>query len=498
MSLINIANLTFAYEGSSENIFTNVSFQIDTDWKLGFCGRNGRGKTTFLRLLMGEYEYSGTISASQRFDYFPYALGDAAGASALDILTVVDPDAELWRLRKELAKLAVDDDCLYRPLGTLSDGERTKVLLAGLFSRGHNFLLIDEPTNHLDAPSREIVAKYLNGKRGFILVSHDRAFLDACVDHVLSINKQDIEVISGNFSVWWEEKRRRDAFETAQNERLSREIDRLRDTAARTADWSDKVEKSKFQRPKSGLKVDKGYVGHKAAKMMRRSIAADKKRAAAIDEKSALRRNIETAPALKISPLAYHSKRLLSLDKVSLFYGEKLACGPLSLELSQGDRLALAGGNGSGKSTALKLLLGENIAHTGNVYIGSQLKISYVPQGASDLAGTPRNYAEAAGIDESLFKALLRQLDFSREQLDQDMGGYSAGQKKKALLAGSMCQKAHLYIWDEPLNYVDIYSRAQIEELLLAYKPTLIFVEHDKAFRDNIATKIVHLGPARQ
>ena len=165
----------------------------------------------------------------------------------------------------------------------------------------------------------------------------------------------------------------------------------------------------------------------------------------------------------------------------------------MSFTLEQGERLALIGSNGCGKSSILKLLSGEDIPHTGNFHIGSRLVISYVPQDASFLQGSLREYAEKQRIDETLFKAILRKLDFSRLQFEKNMRDYSAGQKKKVLLARSLCQQAHVYIWDEPLNYIDILSRIQIEELILAYKPTLLFVEHDRAFCDNIATNVISL-----
>jgi len=175
MSIIKVSILTFSYAGSYVDVFINASFQIDTDWKLGVCGRNGRGKTTFLKLLMGRYEYSGAISASVNFDYFPFTIADPA-QNTQDILSAVAPDVALWEIQKELSKLDVDDAVLYRPFNTLSNGEQTKALLAGLFLREGNFLLIDEPTNHLDMSARETVSRYLRGKPGFILVSHDRVF----------------------------------------------------------------------------------------------------------------------------------------------------------------------------------------------------------------------------------------------------------------------------------------------------------------------------------
>ena len=185
MSLINITNLTFSYDGSYDNIFENVSFQIDTDWKLGFIGRNGRGKTTFLNLLLGKYEYSGTISAKVTFEYFPFTVTNKDDL-AINVIDTIYPDYLLWQVMRELSLLQVSEDVLYRPFNTLSNGEQTKVLLATMFLKENSFLLIDEPTNHLDMDAREIVSDYLNSKAGFILVSHDRAFLDNCVDHILS------------------------------------------------------------------------------------------------------------------------------------------------------------------------------------------------------------------------------------------------------------------------------------------------------------------------
>ena len=132
MSLIQVSNLTFAYEGSYENIFENVNFQIDTNWRLGFTGRNGRGKTTFLNLLLGKYEYRGSISASVAFSYFPYPVVDGS-VLAMDAVEAMYPDYEYWRLQREMAKLQLDDEVLYRPYDTLSNGEQTKLQLAVLF-----------------------------------------------------------------------------------------------------------------------------------------------------------------------------------------------------------------------------------------------------------------------------------------------------------------------------------------------------------------------------
>lgn len=123
----------------------------------------------------------------------------------------------------------------------------------------------------------------------------------------------------------------------------------------------------------------------------------------------------------------------------------------------------------------------------------SGLVLSYVPQDTAHLRGSLTDYARESDVDRTLLLAILRKLDFPREQFEKDMADWSAGQKKKALIARSLCQSAHLYLWDEPLNYIDVWSRMQIEELLLAYRPTMLLVEHDSAFQRKIATKTIRL-----
>ena len=288
--MIRVENLTFAYPSSYDNIFENVNFQIDTDWKLGFIGRNGKGKTTFLNLLLGKYEYEGKILSSVQFDYFPYNVGQKEQWTE-EVLRQVCPLAEQWELLRELSYLDVREDALWRPFSTLSNGEQTKVLLAALFLNEGHFLLIDEPTNHLDTKARETVSAYLKKKKGFILVSHDRCFLDGCVDHILSLNRASIEVQSGNFSSWFENFRRQQELELAQNRKLKKDIESMEKAAQRTAVWSNRVEASKY----GNGPVDRGYLGHKAAKMMKRAKSIELRQQRAIEEKTGLLKGYRVA-----------------------------------------------------------------------------------------------------------------------------------------------------------------------------------------------------------
>lgn len=496
MSLINVNNLTFGYEGNVNNVFENVSFNIDTDWKLGLIGRNGKGKTTFLKLLLGEYEYKGTISKNVEFDYFPFEVKNKE-KMAIEVANEIAPNVEDWEIIKELNLLNTNAEILYRKFDLLSGGEQIKILLISLFLKGGNFLLIDEPTNHLDNETKENLVEYLKKKKSFILVSHDRDFLDKVVDHIISINNTNIDIQKGNFTSWHENKEAQDNFEKAQNEKLTKDINRLEVASRNTAKWSDKIEKTKYNTNNSGSSIDRGYVGHQSAKMMKKAKVMERRTQKAIEEKSTLLHNIEKADDLKIIPLESRKSPLIVADNVQVKYNQKPIFEKISFEIENGDRIAITGKNGAGKSSLLKLIMGDEIEHTGNLKKANDIKISYVSQSTEQLKGSLKEYARQNKIDESIFKAMLSKMGLSNLEFEIDISKMSEGQKKKVLIAKSISETANIYIWDEPLNYIDILTRIQIEEAILKYKPTLIFVEHDETFVKKVATKVVKLEKER-
>ena len=492
MSVIKIENLTFSYYGYVNPIFEEVTFYFDTDWKTGLIGRNGIGKSTLFRLLLGEEEYQGEISKSVEFIKFPPDISDTT-KTVIELFKELTKDVGEWRLFRELNLLDIDESLIYREFETLSKGEQTKILLAVLFTNEKDFLLIDEPTNHLDIEGRKIVSEYLKSKKGFLLISHDRDFLDGCINHVISINRSSIDVQAGNFTSWYENKMMKDSFEITQNERLKKDIKRLREASKQSKSWSDKIEKTKKGVKVSGVKPDKGYIGHQSAKMMKKSKNLENRQNKAIEAKQKLLKDIDTKESLLINCLKHHKDTLISVSNLSAYYGEKQILWSLSFEIKQGDILAVYGKNGSGKSTLIKILSGLNNNYSGEIKPASNLKISYIPQNTSDLHGRLDQYIKNMEADETLCKTILRKLDFSRDLFETDMQNYSDGQKKKVLLSISLSKPAHLFIWDEPLNYIDVISRIQIEEIIKESKPTLVLVEHDRRFVEDVANKIIYL-----
>ncbi|MCR4670948.1 MAG: ATP-binding cassette domain-containing protein [Saccharofermentans sp.] len=486
MALINIQDLTFGYDGSEKILFENITLGIDTTWRLGLAGRNGRGKTTFLKLLQGELPYSGTITGVPQTVTFP---------------SEEVPDVEEWKIRKELNLMDCDPDIIYRPLETLSGGERTKLMLAGLFASEGSYPLIDEPTNHLDRTGREKVAEYLSSKDGFILISHDRNFMDKCTDHTIVITRTGIELTSSTFSVWWDNNEQRMQNETARNDQLRKEMSSIESAMRKNSQWASKAEGYK-NRSKAPSKVAEDhfrrtYEAEKARKLMSLSKNLERRNEKKLEEKKGLLKDMERSEKLKIKGSEHHNRTPVILKDVSLYrYGEKITDG-IDLTVERGSKISLQGKNGCGKSTLIKYLYGigeeEGITAEGDIYIAPGLKISYVGQDTSSLKGTIYEIADGWGADKTQLSTILVKMGFTKEMLYRDVAALSLGQKKFIMIALSLCEQADLYLWDEPLNYIDVYMRKEIERLVRENDITLLFVEHDIGFTKAVADTEIYL-----
>lgn len=524
MAVIQVQNLSFAYEGSPEPVFSDLNFNMDSSWRLGLVGRNGRGKTTLLRLMAGHLQGQGQIVSALPFDLFPFEVAaDRPAREALidarlpytaweremaDCLATASPEAisrygdieERYAtaqgyiirdlLAKEAALLGFDPPDLARPFSSFSPGEQTRLKLAALFLLPGHFLLIDEPTNHLDSKGRQLIADYLHQKSGFLAVSHDRDLLDSVCDHILALEKQGARLVAGNYSTYRDNKRQQDELERQQQASLIADIRRLQGSAREKSAWSDKIEATKIgQGP-----CDRGFIGAQAAKMMRKAKAIETRIQRQITEKEQLLKNLEYTSPLKLQPVRHPAPYVLRLQQMSFSYDSRPLLTDLSLTLKPGERLALTGPNGCGKSTLLKLILKELQPTAGSLTTPYGLSLSHLPQTAAGLDGSPRELALHLGLDLSLFFTLLRKFDLPQAHFDRDVRTFSLGQRKKTLIALSLAQPAHLYLWDEPLNDIDPESREQIEDMLLETRATMVLIEHERAFIRRVATRELRLG----
>lgn len=487
---IHIHNLTFAYDGQPP-LFKDCSLDFNSDWKLGLLGRNGRGKTTFFRLLQGQLPYQGSIQAPPNIAYFPLKVADQADF-AWDVVQQNLPQLAQWQVERELSKLHLDPTILWQPYQTLSGGEQTKLMLGAIFAQADVFILLDEPTNHLDQASRRLVADYLqHQKQGFIVTSHDRTFVDQVIDHTMVLERQQIIVEQGNYSRYLAQKKRRDQTALTQNERLQKSIKQLHTAQQQRQQWAQKAENKKL----NNAHADKSFLGAKAAKMMKKSVTLSHRIDQQINEKEGLLQEVDSIVPLTINQQQTHHQTLLQLSDVALTINGQQLFANLSATMHNHDQLALCGPNGSGKSSLFAAILGKFSGQmTGQITVANQLQISVVRQHFADNRGTLRKFAEAHHLPFADLLNMLRKLGMARQTFETRIEDMSLGQQKKVELARSLVEPAQLYLWDEPLNYLDIYNQNQLIQLIKETRPPLLFIEHDAHFIAEVATQQINLA----
>lgn len=526
MSKILINEMSFYYAEYYNPVFEQVNLILDTDWRLGLTGRNGRGKTTLLKLLKGELEpVKGMIAKGAAMEYYPYeyetkytvtmdVLKEIIGnlrsqEDAMETLLSCPTDANLehygkiqesyaeaggyqieGRIKKELYLMRLPEELLSREFAVLSGGERAKMLMIALFLRPNTFILMDEPTNHLDIRGKQAIAAYLKQKSGFLVASHDRQFLDEVSDHILAINKTDIALEKGNYSSWRENEDKKEAYEFRTRTRLEKEIAILEKGAVIRRNWAGIAEKEK-----NPYKTNNRGNSSRAAKFMRQAKTAELEARESIARKRELLKNYETVPELATfgqDQVADQegSKLLLEVNRLTFSYGKLSLFQNFSMRVSEGDRIWIRGANGSGKSTLLRLIGGD--LESESVKCEAELRRSFSYQEALWQDGFVRDRI-AGEAQWARFLMLCSCLDITEELLKRPIQTFSSGEKKKTDVARALSEENGLLLLDEPLNYMDVYFREQLEKAVLALHPTLVFVEHDERFGSRVATQILNL-----
>lgn len=485
--IISIKELTFAYPGQSE-LFSKASFELSTTWRLGLLGRNGRGKTTLFKLLQNILPFKGQINVPLELAYFPQPLQDKSELALFCLQA--NNNFEEWELRCEMQLFGLDEDLLWRPFDTLSGGEQTKLMLCALFCQKDAFFLLDEPTNHLDIVGRNELVTYLHQKKqGFIITSHDRVFLDQVIDHTLVIEKNQITLTKGDLTTYQLQKDRRDTFDKRQNEKTRHELARLKKAALTKENCAKQAEQQK----QNNSHADKGFIGHRAAKVMKRAEHLNKRLQEQIKTKEQQLKNIETSVPLSINYQKSHKKILITAEDLTLAYPEKKLFSKLNFTVNTGQIVIIKGANGQGKSSIFKALLGQSeLIKNGSLTLATE-RLSLLKQDTSENTGTLADFTEKHGLDYTLFLTLLKKLGVSRQTFATKIEHMSQGQQKKVALACMLATPAELYLLDEPLNYLDTFNQDQLLELFSTVHPTMLVIEHDQNFITKLADKIIEL-----
>lgn len=529
MQQITLDNIHFHYDNPYTQVFSGVSLAMNTSWRTALVGPNGRGKTTLLQLLTGAVQpVQGTVSMPISTAYFPFAVRTPHTPTLEVIMEAVAP-FRLWertmeqlldkgdepslleygtvleqyekhggytievRCKRELADIGMDTELLQRSFATLSGGEQTRALIAALFLRGDTFPLIDEPTNHLDREGRECIGAYLARKHGFLLVSHDRAVLDSCVDHVVALHKSGIRVMSGGFSQWQEQVQREEEHEQRRTANLQREIHALQQAAQQRRTWSYTKERSHKEAKEMYGKVDRGFVNKRAADHMKRAIAVEQRVEKKLAEKKGLLTNVEHTRTLALPMATSAPDVVLSIDNATVQMDNRTVLTNVSLRVHRGERIAVLGANGCGKTTLLRAALGEIPLQSGIAYIPPYLHVARAYQHPLWQCGYIRDHLHENNIDETHFRTVMGCFGITGAIFDRPLESFSFGQRKKVDICRSFLEPSHLLLWDEPMNYIDILTRQSIEEAILACTPTMLFVEHDRTFIERIATDVLSL-----
>ena len=518
MTDISVADLIKSFE-QDKNILDGLSFDVLNGERVGILGQNGAGKTTLFRLITGELlPDEGRVSIRggcrigliSQIPVFPdnytvedvlrdahrrlflleeemanlaQAMGDSANNSLLAEYDAAVADYE--RLggygaeaeRNRVANgLEIPSTMRGQLFSELSGGERTRVNLARLILEDTDILLLDEPTNHLDLRATEWLEEYLRRFQGTVLIiSHDRYFLDRAVSRIIEISSGRAEFYSGNYSFYVEEKSRRYEEQLRRFEREQAELKHLKEASDRLRLWAFLGNDAMFKRAKS------------MEKRMERLRQTDKPAK-------------DRAMKIKFAERAFSGDEVLVIDNLGKSYGKRTLFSELELIVEGSERIALIGDNGTGKSTLIRLIMGEEEPDGGFVRSGPSVKTAYLPQ-IIHFDHPNRSLLDTMLYSENCTPQTARNrlasFKFTGEDVFKPVSALSGGEKSRLRLCMLMRNEISFLILDEPTNHLDIMSREWIESALDDYEEALLFVSHDRYFIERFATRIWELKNGR-
>jgi ATP-binding cassette, subfamily F, member 3 len=511
MSLVSILNLSVVFVG--RELFNNVNFSIEQGQKIGLVGPNGSGKTTILRLVIGDMQPdSGEIRIAKgtRIGYLPQDIYETLSGNLLSFILDSVPSRprirqEIERIEQEIkaghepeeqARLAaglaelhqemIDLDSRHpaheaekillglgftpedfeEPVSSLSGGWKMRAALAGLLYQGPDVLLMDEPTNHLDVPSVHWLEGYLKTFRGaMVLICHDREFLNRQTDRIISFEPEGMRFYNGNYDHYLkareEEKKNLEARAKNQEQKVkeaSRFIERFRAKSSKARQAQSKIKL---------LKKIELIETHKKQKAIRFSF-----------------------PEVPRS-----GREIVSLQELSKAFGDKVLYKDLNLRVTKGERVAIIGPNGSGKTTLLRMVAGELSADRGRINLGHEVSMSYYAQHLSEMLDPNKTvleevYQVVPNANPTFVRGVCGAFLFSGADVEKPVAVLSGGERARVCLAKILVKPGNFMVMDEPTNHLDIISSEILIDALTEFTGTLLFVSHNQSFVNRLATKI--------
>lgn len=492
------------------NVLNNLSFDVKTNERVALIGSNGCGKTTTLKIIMGIESYdSGNISIRKEskigyLTQMPPKEDDNVSAKSVYLrgvqelidlenkisdfvenmssnekdIKLLDKLQEEFRisggysLKEKIEKIRngfkITNELLDREYNKLSGGEKTLINLASIILSNPDILLLDEPTNHLDIDTLEWFEEYLSSYNGtVVIISHDRYFLDRTVNKIIEIENGNANIYHGNYSYYLKESEKRLMVEFQNYKNQQKEIKALKEAIERYKVWGAKSDNPMFFRRAKAIET----------RLEKMEVIEKPK------TKSELRINLNVEDRT--------SNRVMVISNLDLKIGNKELLRNSHMEVYYKERVCLMGKNGAGKTTLIKNIL--NNTHD-NIKLGTNIKIGYIPQEIRFDNEELTIYEHMRKIfvgSESELRSKLNQFYFTADNIDKKVKNLSGGEKVRLKLLELILKNANFLILDEPTNHIDIDTREILEESLLAYDGTILFISHDRYFINKIATKIV-------
>ncbi len=511
--MISVSDLAKSF--GDRTLFANASFQLSPGERYGLVGANGSGKTTLLGILAGDVESSaGTVAIPKRVEFGVLRQDQFVYEEEQILQVAMMGNAELWEAIAEKDALLDDENGEFdverfarleetiqrhdgyaaearaseileglglpaeihrRPMSTLSGGFKLRVLLAQTLAGSPDALLLDEPTNHLDILSIRWLEKFLREFPGpVVVISHDHRFLDNVATHILDVDYETVTLYPGNYSAFLEQK-------AAERERREKEIAEREKEIAHHQQFVERFR----------AKASKARQAQSRVRMI-------EKKAEGLEE---LPRSSRQYPSFRFEPRRHSGKRVLTVAGIRKSFGEKEVLHGVDLEIDRGDRLAIMGPNGIGKSTLLKIAMGELEADAGEVEWGYETHVGYFAQDHHEQFDQPGRTAEEwiAGFcgnpSIGFIRGELGRVLFTGDDAEKRLGDLSGGEAARLVFCRLAIERPNVLVLDEPTNHLDLEAIEALVETLRAFDGTLIFVSHDRWFVSRLATRVVEITP---